>query len=220
MYPKVEDLRASMLSNSDNAVDGEFDVPGAEGALFFRVFHHHRYPKILKIPNQPTVVDLEVEMYNQLLDKGIGNYPLVPVEKLSYERRHKFPEKQINAGILMPLYPYTMHDLPPPIPSDIALSVIGNITQAIVFIHDNGWMHGDVKSANIFMDINGMAYLGDNGCSCSYDKLHKFHHGGTINYQCSDVHAKVQPKLFNKVGLAISFVRKVATNSFLEKCGR
>lgn len=115
--------RAAMLANANIAIDSEFNVAGAGKARFFRAFEHYRLPKTLIIPNDPSIVDMEVKMYNQLRNIVVGDMPLVPVEKLSCEiayDNYKSPTVY-KAGILMPLYPYTMDDLPSSITSDRAM---------------------------------------------------------------------------------------------------
>lgn len=70
---------------------------------------------------------------------------------------------------------------------EIAFSLLERIAPAIGFIHDNDWLHGDVKPYNIFIDSTGLAWLGDCGSSAHNSKLETVFHGGATVIQYDGV---------------------------------
>ena len=55
------------------------------------------------------------------------------------------------------------------------------LARAVKTMHDNGWLHLDIKAANVLIDDDGYAVLGDLGISQQYDKDgHKITKGGGL----------------------------------------
>jgi serine/threonine protein kinase len=71
------------------------------------------------------------------------------------------------------------------------------------FIHNSGWLHGDVKPSNIFLDYLGGTWLGDYGSSVTFAAVDSFT-GGTPAFQCEDIRAADNALRFDLTGLAIS----------------
>ena len=73
------------------------------------------------------------------------------------------------------------------------------------FLHARGWLHADVKPANIFLDSGGGAWLGDFGSSVP---LAAAAAGaplrGTPAFQSEDVAPAAAPLRFDLTGLAVS----------------
>jgi hypothetical protein len=69
----------------------------------------------------------------------------------------------------------------------------------------NSWIHGDVKSSNIFRDYNGDLWLGDYGSSFEIKNFKDFT-GGTLNYQIIDGEYYNNPTYFDKVGLCLTIL--------------
>ena len=68
-----------------------------------------------------------------------------------------------------------------------------------------GWLHGDVKLSNIFLDYSGDAWLGDPfGSSVRLIEIRCSFTGGTPTFQCGDVLVKREPLRFDLIGLAMS----------------
>ena len=93
----------------------------------------------------------------------------------------------------MPNFSFTLQDIPKPISIEVATGLFDRLSLAIDFLHDHKWLHGDVKSSNIFCKDEGLAYLGDYGPSVSYDDLKHFT-GGTPMYQ----HAECRRELLGR----------------------
>jgi serine/threonine protein kinase len=215
-YFPMTTTRAQVRSTSNIAIDGDLFIGNASKCLFFRAFQSHQEMKVLKVLVKPQEsIDKEVALFISL--KGFADgIALVPVEKLeahiNYDNKRS-AAKKFEGGILMPYYAYTLHDLPESIPFTRAEYIISRIRNAIDFIHGNCWLHGDVKSSNIFFTAEGSVFLGDYGCSRNYADIEDFH-AGTIMFQCCDVPANKFPKLFDLIGLAISIAVKCQSQRY------
>jgi serine/threonine protein kinase len=85
----------------------------------------------------------------------------------------------LSSGILMPHYPATLNEIPSPIRQEYALAVLQTMESTLRFVHEKGWIHGDVKPSNIFVDKEGEVWLGDYGSSKGLSELPSFP-GGTL----------------------------------------
>ena len=54
-----------------------------------------------------------------------------------------------------------------PLPWSKRFKIAADVTQALLFLHDNGICHRDIKSENILLDAFGRALLADLGCAQS-----------------------------------------------------
>ena len=196
-------------------IDGQLLFPGRQRALFVRAFENGNVAMVLKIPHEASHVPKECLLYEHVgEDAKRHDIALVPVRNLPLQERSSHcpgtssPERSLRAGILMPNYSYTLHDIPKPISILIATELFNRLSRAIDFLHDRKWLHGDVKSANIFCKDDGHAYLGDYGSSVRYDDLRHFT-GGTPRYQCADVNFIEDPRRFDRMGLLLSLLEKL-----------
>ena len=84
------------------------------------------------------------------------------------------------------------------------LELASRLAPTLRFLHTGGWLHGDVKPCNNFLDYSGDAWLGDYGSSMPLGLVESRYTGGTPAYQCSDLMAAREPLRFYLAGLAIS----------------
>ena len=198
-------------------IDGPMQFAGAQTASFFPAFENTKLARVLKINLNASKSQSECRLYAALgADTEKVGIALVPVRLLHLDTssEHKStrasPSRRISPflGLLMPCYASSFGDLPAPIPYNYALEVFSRIIAAIDFIHDGGWLHGDVKPGNIFCESNGDVWLGDYGSSVPYDELRTFT-GGTPKYQCGDVCHMNRARLFDGVGLVLSLLERL-----------
>ncbi len=55
-----------------------------------------------------------------------------------------------------------------PIPEDTVLTIGAQVIFALVHLHDQGVLHRDIKTANVFLSKSGSAKLGDFGVWCAH----------------------------------------------------
>jgi len=198
-------------------IDGELHFSGVQTASFFRAFQYIKLPLVLKINREPSKSRSECCLFNELrVEVEAAGVPLVPVQLLELDKKsvHQTkasPERAMSPflGLLMPSYSHSFNDLPKPISISYALEVFDRIILAIEFIHDRQWMHGDVKSGNIFCDYLGAPWLGDYGSSIKHKFISSGFTGGTPFYQCVDVSPFDSPRLFDGIGLILSLLDKL-----------
>lgn len=70
-----------------------------------------------------------------------------------------------------------LRDHPQGLPADEALRLLTECTEALVWAHDHGVIHGDLKPGNIFVDTNGAARLLDFGSVPDKDESSEATHG-------------------------------------------
>ena len=207
----------AMAKEEGVTIDGPMQFAGAQTASFFRAFENTKHLRVLKVNNEASKSVSECRLYAALGSDAVEcGVALVPVRLLNLEKSSEHqstrasPPRKMSpfVGLLMPCYAYSFNELPAPIPCNYALEVFRRTIAAIDFIHDHGWLHGDVKPGNIFCDWNGDAWLGDYGSSVPHDALRTFT-GGTPKYQCSDVSHLDRARLFDGVGLVLSLLERL-----------
>jgi len=198
-------------------VDGDMAVPGANTALFFHAFKG-RVPHVLKVPSgSADKAANECELYAQVaahpIPPGVFLVPVEPLDMRSGSRHeaHGAPgqpshETPLRRGILMPAYAGTLLRFPVPMSADVALDVVSRLAPTLRFLHTLGWLHGDVKPGNIFLDYSGDAWLGDYGSSTPLGLIDSQYSGGTPAYQCCELKAQREPLRCDLAGLAISLL--------------
>jgi hypothetical protein len=208
--PQTE-TRAEVLHESNVVIDGDIVFPGVQTAIFLHAFENG-LPKVLKIPQEQRKATLECKLYEELGNLAEqSSIALVPIRQLKLQgscQRNHSAKKSLSFGILMPHYCCTLGNVPSPIDGNDAEATFMRIIAAIRFIHSHQWMHGDIKPSNIFIEQNGIKWLGDFGSSVRYSDLHDFT-GGTPMYQCSDVKPGDDPLKFDCVGLVLSILDKL-----------
>jgi len=207
----------AMAKEEGVTIDGPMQFAGAQTASFFRAFENTKHVRVLKVNNVVSKSVSECRLYAALGRNAVEcGVALVPVRLLSLDKSSEHqstrasPPRKMSpfVGLLMPCYAHSFDDLPAPIPCNHALEVFRRVIAAIDFIHDHGWLHGDVKPGNIFCDWNGDAWLGDYGSSVPLDALSTFT-GGTPKYQCIDVSHLDRARLFDGVGLVLSLLERL-----------
>jgi serine/threonine-protein kinase len=112
---------------------------------------------------------------------------------------------RLRAGILMPHYACSLSAVPVPAEPASARRILSRMAAALDAVHAAGWLHGDVKPGNIFLDSAGEPWLGDYGSSCPYGQLAEFT-GGTPAYQLEGLDAMAAPVQFDRAGLAVTLL--------------
>lgn len=203
--------RARVLTDENIAIDGTLYVPESKAsALFLHAFDTRHYVcKVIKIPSDPSDAAREVEFYETNKDEiETLHVALVPVKYIKLSGSHlkePSPVKQVTAGILMPKYELDLHSLPIPVHPSLCRHIFTDLLIAVQYIHSKGWMHGDIKPQNIFLDASGVPRIGDYGSSVSIMNLGAFR-GGTFKYQCVEVSYMHTPERFDCVGLILSML--------------
>ena len=207
----------AMAAEQGVAIAEQVQFAGAQRSSFFRAFVNTKHLHVLKVNNEASKSLSECRLYAALGSDAVEcGVCLVPVRLLSLDKSSERqssrmrPSRKMSpfVGLLMPCYAYSFNELPAPIPCNFALEVFRRIIAAIDFIHDRGWLHGDVKPGNIFCDCNGDAWLGDYGSSVPHEALRAFT-GGTPKYQCADVSHLGRARLFDGVGLVLSLLDRL-----------
>lgn len=191
-------------------IDGDMLVDGPQTSSFFHAFKDNK-PCVFKVPAQPAGSQRECALWLDVHEaaQAEADVFLVPVEHLQLQGRriHHLGEGEsdvmlLREGIIMPAYHGTLQRRPAPLDADYAIVIINRMEPTLRFLHGRGWLHGDVKPSNIFLDGDGGTWLGDYGSSVRTMRVHDFT-GGTPAFQCEDVHA-ASPLKFDLTGLAIS----------------
>jgi len=185
-------------------IDGDMLLPGIQNAEFFHAFDENYVPRVVKVPRGAGSAKLECALWNDVSDHVIpGAVFLVPVQFLGLGYSALNGGRGCDThGVLMPLYSGTLARIPTPAGEDYAMKVIERIEPTLRFLNQRGWLHGDVKLSNIFLDYEGSAWLGDFGTSVLF-AAGDFS-GGTPSFQCESVGALEEPLRFDLIGLAVS----------------
>lgn len=211
--PRTE-TRASVHRSHGVIIDGDMAVPGASVALFFHAFEKGYVPRVLKVPALAGAAMRECALWRAVSEHALAaGVALVPVERLELGRGavlevHTTPGRSdispLREGILMPAYAGTLARVPPPADSTYVALVVTRIEAALRFLHVHGWLHGDVKPSNIFIDFAGGVWLGDYGSSAQHDAVARDFGGGTTAFQSNVADAVCDPLQFDLTGLAVS----------------
>lgn len=200
--------RATVFEETHVKIDGIMPV-AVQTAMLFYAFEFD-IPKVLKVPQQKEKVSHECMMYF-LHGEEVERLKLalVPVREIKLEGEHtkQYSSKKLfNKGILMPSYICTLASVPPPPSSQYVIQQGQRLCDAIKFMHQKGWLHGDVKPSNIFIGADGNCWLGDYGSSVPYLDIRSRYTGGTPKYQCEEVCSSTSPLKFDMMGLVLSFL--------------
>jgi hypothetical protein len=203
--------RATVQRERGVTIDGEFLVSGVQTALFLRAFEHY-VPRVLKVPLRAGAAAAECALWKDVSPHAPPDAFLVPVAliALSHGAVHEArsgPGRSdvmpLREGVLMPAYAGTLADVPKPADAAYVARVVARLEPTLRFLHARGWLHGDVKPGNIFLDFAGDSWLGDFGSSTPIAAAAQGEvAGGTPAYQSEDVSAAHEPLRFDLVGLA------------------
>jgi serine/threonine protein kinase len=126
-------------------------------------------PRVFKIPKTESEVRYEMGVWNALKDNvNVDKAHLVPLESivldavvmLNTEIRGEVEREPVRFGLLMPKYSNAISHFKNVAPETI-LRWITIALSALQVIHKANYVNGDVKPDNIFLDQNGVVYLGD-----------------------------------------------------------
>lgn len=220
LVPRTE-TRAHVYQEKNIIIDGDMPVRGAQSAMFFYAFQDG-VPRVLKVPRKPDAATREAMLYKHVGAKaaaeGVALVPVSYVELCGDHREETGAGRAdvtlLRGGLLMPWYACTLAQLVPPArlageprrvpPWPLIEAVLGTMKRALEFLHDAGWVHGDVKPSNVFMDADGGVHLGDYGSSICMAELWLRYGGGTPAYQCHDVNYAADPRRLDRVGLVLT----------------
>lgn len=130
---------------------------------------------LVKLIRQPAASDPAIRRAiadEAAVGQAVSHPHLIPV--LGHHARHERP------FLVMPHLPgasldhVLRHTGPLPVPH--ALWIVRQIAEAIAAVHDAGWLHGDIKPANIVVSTQGHATLIDLGSVMRHDQ--QLHRGG------------------------------------------
>ena len=190
-------------------VDGVMPVEGVQSAMFFYAFKDCT-PHVLKVLARQHDAKAECQLWHDVCKRApLDGVFCVPVTALDLSGEHAVllagggaDVTPLRVGILMPRYACTLSSVPPPMEAAWALRVLSRMASSLHAVHLAGWVHGDVKSSNIFIDFAGDAWLGDYGSSCRVSDVASFT-GGTPAFQCADVGVQEHAR-FDRVCLAVT----------------
>lgn len=177
-------------------------------------------PRVLKIFASRSGAELEGRLWRELgAEASSARIALVPVSECSIPRSSTRRAFAPSGGLLMPHFSCTLAEVPSPVPTAFALATLVEMTRVLVFLHDHGWWHADVKPSNLFMDTEGGLFLGDYGTCVRYSGVRpaaaQFEGGyaGSLAFQCASVQpgmALFTPLRFDRIGLAITMLLKLS----------
>ena len=201
--------KARVRREKNIVINGLMLVEGVQSALFFHAFES-TVPRVLKVPLAQGRAAAECALWQELPSAARASAALVPVTYLELVGLHEAaPGSSATAlreGILMPHYACTLAQVPAPMDARWALATARRLAAALDTLHAHGWLHGDVKPANIFIDAHtGNAWLGDYGSSVRRADIGTYS-GGTPAFQCADVTVAAAPTFLDRAGLAISIL--------------
>lgn len=189
-------------------VDGVMPVEGVQSAMFFYAFKDCA-PHVLKVLTRQHDAKTECELWLEVCAHALDGVFCVPVTLLDLSGDHAVhlagggaEVTHLRAGILMPRYACTLANIPRPMDATWALRVLSRMSASLRAVHASGWVHGDVKPSNIFIDFAGDAWLGDYGSSCRVSAVASYT-GGTPAFQCAEVGVEEHAR-FDRACLAVT----------------
>jgi hypothetical protein len=213
--------RARAIREAGVSIDGPLAMPGHQKAMFFLAFEGD-VPRVLKFPHDQDTARTECLMYESV-SAVLPQHPevyLVPVRSLNVAGTHHSPAtstdeastRNLRGGILMPMYPCTLSqraqafqarsvDSPLQPAATFMSNALQRMSTTLQFLHAQGWLHGDVKPSNIFLDNDGLAWLADYGSSAPLGNVPRL--TGTVAYQCQEIPPSAGAA-FDLIGLAIT----------------
>ena len=207
--------KALVRNNAGVVVDGVMPIEGVQSAMFFYAFKEC-VPHVLKVLIRQHDAKAECQLWQEVCAATASpdSTFCVPVTLLDLTGEHAVSlagggadVTPLRAGILMPRYACTLSNIPTPLPPSLALRVLSRMVVALRAVHDAGWVHGDVKPSNIFIDFMGDAWLGDYGSSCRISDVSSYT-GGTPAFQCADVGVEEHVR-FDNACLAVTLCSAV-----------
>jgi hypothetical protein len=195
-------------------VDGVMPVDGVQSAMFFYAFKDY-VPHVLKVLTRQHDAKVECQLWDDVRARApLDGVFCVPVTSVDLSGEHAVllaggsaDVTSLRAGILMPRYACTLSNIPQPMDACWALRVLSRMSASLRAVHAAGWVHGDVKPSNIFIDFAGDAWLGDYGSSRRASQVASYT-GGTPAFQCVDCGVE-QLERFDRACLAVTLCSAV-----------
>ena len=199
----------ALVRDAGIIVDGVMPVEGVQSAMFFYAFKD-RVPHVLKVLTRQRDAKKECQLWLDVrAQPPLDDVFCVPVTPVDLNGQHAVllagrgsDVTPLREGILMPRYACTLSNIPVPMEASWALHVLSRISASLRAVHAAGWVHGDVKPSNIFIDFAGDAWLGDYGSSCRMSDVASYT-GGTPAFQCADVSVEELAR-FDRACLAVT----------------
>lgn len=199
----------ALVRSAGIVVNGVMPVEGVQSAMFFYAFRDC-VPHVLKVLTRQSNAKTECKLWHDVhAHAPVDSVYCVPVTLVDLSGEHavllaggEADATPLRAGILMPRYACTLSNVPQPMDVSWALRVLSRMSASLRAVHAAGWVHGDVKPSNIFLDFAGDAWLGDYGSSRRVSDVASYT-GGTPAFQCADVSVE-DPARFDRACLAVT----------------
>ena len=208
MRDPQSETRAAVLDESGISIDGDIYFPHRTTALFKWAFDGAA-PYVLKLPQGARAASRECRLYGAVgpAARGEGIH-LVPVRwlRLSGEHRVGTDVTLLREGVLMPPYPVTLAQAPASVVRVHGARILARLEAAVDFLGARGWVHGDVKPSNVFLDTDGEPWLGDFGSSFELADAATAFSGGTPSFQVDGVAANARDSAFDRAALVVSLI--------------
>eukprot|EP00048_Salpingoeca_helianthica_P025141 m.38033 g.38033 ORF g.38033 m.38033 type:complete len:298 (+) comp9911_c0_seq1:173-1066(+) len=218
--------KAAVLRASGVDINESLPFRTAGKSMFFLAFERS-VPRVLKISEGHASAQEECRMFDEVARLAPASQVfLVPVRHLALRGEHTVHDSTdspaqstlLTGGLLMPFYPCTLADWGYALVSrkpkielletDITFVcepvTVSRMASTLQFLHAQGWLHGDVKPSNIFLDNEGKGWLGDYGSSWFIAKP-RTDLTGTPAFTCEGIPA-TRGGVFDMVGLVISML--------------
>ena len=204
----------ALVRTAGIVVDGVMPVEGVQSAMFFYAFKDC-VPHVLKVLTRQHSAKAECQLWHDVCAHAqLDGVFCVPVTVVDLSGEHAVllagggaDVTPLRAGVLMPRYACTLSNIPKPMDAPWALRVLMRMAASMRAVHAAGWVHGDVKPSNIFIDFAGDAWLGDYGSSRRMSDVSSYT-GGTPAFQCAEV-GVMELARFDRACLAVTLCSAV-----------
>jgi len=151
--------------------DPEKQKKGLASVHLVKPLYQGQYLVLKEMPLSGPESNLMKTCYTRLekvLDADIPGHTNIFLPKLLKKKEYTIEGKKEEFGFLLSDYmPFGYEDLQDPdgIPIEVILRFGLDVATALKETHENGFVHCDVKGANVFMSADGVAKLADYDCA-------------------------------------------------------